>query len=254
MAQLLLPDAHTAVLFYLVSVWVTFLLWSLSESHWFAPQSNVKKKKAGLASAEPWRRFKVNDCREELNWIKWVKCCLCYLFNLVKALWTLKSHLQTIKVFLIFMAFAYPISYPFNPWKCIIDVSSLKCLTRCGQKMSLDEVWVNHHHSFDQLTQTGWEFLDLLFIWFCPDLVLQGLKPMDYNGLSDPYVKLHLLPGASKVSLNSFLWVLSVVRSQCSRLIVAPWPSLTNVPSLVLHVGRTWNDTSTRGSHFQTAV
>ena len=34
---------------------------------------------------------------------------------------------------------------------------------------------------------------------------LQSLKAMDSNGLSDPYVKLHLLPGASKVSWKKWL-------------------------------------------------
>lgn len=34
-------------------------------------------------------------------------------------------------------------------------------------------------------------------------LCLQGLKAMDSNGLADPYVKLHLLPGASKVIASS---------------------------------------------------
>uniref|UniRef100_A0A3Q3WTQ0 Uncharacterized protein n=1 Tax=Mola mola TaxID=94237 RepID=A0A3Q3WTQ0_MOLML len=34
----------------------------------------------------------------------------------------------------------------------------------------------------------------------CSILKAKGLKPMDSNGLADPYVKLHLLPGASKQS------------------------------------------------------
>ncbi|TFK14058.1 protein LZIC [Platysternon megacephalum] len=33
----------------------------------------------------------------------------------------------------------------------------------------------------------------------CTLIKAKGLKPMDSNGLADPYVKLHLLPGASKV-------------------------------------------------------
>ncbi|XP_016880716.1 double C2-like domain-containing protein beta isoform X2 [Homo sapiens] len=34
----------------------------------------------------------------------------------------------------------------------------------------------------------------------CTITKAKGLKPMDHNGLADPYVKLHLLPGASKAN------------------------------------------------------
>ncbi|KAJ7984466.1 hypothetical protein DPEC_G00355120 [Dallia pectoralis] len=34
----------------------------------------------------------------------------------------------------------------------------------------------------------------------CTVIKAKGLKPMDFNGLADPYVKLHLLPGACKAN------------------------------------------------------
>ncbi|XP_039620788.1 double C2-like domain-containing protein alpha isoform X1 [Polypterus senegalus] len=34
----------------------------------------------------------------------------------------------------------------------------------------------------------------------CTIIKAKGLKPMDFNGLADPYVKLHLLPGACKAN------------------------------------------------------
>ena len=46
--------------------------------------------------------------------------------------------------------------------------------------------------------------LTMFFLCAVPNnksvVFVQGLKAMDSNGLSDPYVKLHLLPGAHKVS------------------------------------------------------
>ncbi|KAJ8414169.1 hypothetical protein AAFF_G00050390 [Aldrovandia affinis] len=57
----------------------------------------------------------------------------------------------------------------------------------------------------DDSTALGTLEFDLLYeratsSLHCTVLRAKGLKPMDFNGLADPYVKLHLLPGACKAN------------------------------------------------------
>ncbi|XP_061823784.1 double C2-like domain-containing protein alpha [Nerophis lumbriciformis] len=57
----------------------------------------------------------------------------------------------------------------------------------------------------DDNTSLGTLAFDLLYdraksSLHCTVLKAKGLKPMDFNGLADPYVKLHLLPGACKAN------------------------------------------------------
>ncbi|XP_058536557.1 double C2-like domain-containing protein alpha isoform X1 [Ochotona princeps] len=57
----------------------------------------------------------------------------------------------------------------------------------------------------DDATSLGTLEFDLLYdqascTLHCSILRAKGLKPMDFNGLADPYVKLHLLPGACKAN------------------------------------------------------
>uniref|UniRef100_A0A6I8PES6 Double C2 domain alpha n=1 Tax=Ornithorhynchus anatinus TaxID=9258 RepID=A0A6I8PES6_ORNAN len=63
---------------------------------------------------------------------------------------------------------------------------------------------VDSYDSDDTTTLGTLEF-DLLYdqascTLHCSILRAKGLKPMDFNGLADPYVKLHLLPGACKAN------------------------------------------------------
>ncbi|CDQ89986.1 unnamed protein product [Oncorhynchus mykiss] len=65
-----------------------------------------------------------------------------------------------------------------------------------------EEEDANSYDSDEATTLGGLEF-SLLYeqennSLHCSILKAKGLKPMDSNGLADPYVKLHLLPGASK--------------------------------------------------------
>ncbi|XP_072799007.1 double C2-like domain-containing protein alpha isoform X3 [Vicugna pacos] len=61
------------------------------------------------------------------------------------------------------------------------------------------------NYDSDDTTALGTLEFDLLYdqascTLHCSILRAKGLKPMDFNGLADPYVKLHLLPGACKAN------------------------------------------------------
>ncbi|XP_044223662.1 rabphilin-3A-like isoform X2 [Thunnus albacares] len=75
-------------------------------------------------------------------------------------------------------------------------------LARQQPPPAAEEEEVNDYDSDEATTLGSLEF-SLLYeqesnSLHCSILKAKGLKPMDSNGLADPYVKLHLLPGASK--------------------------------------------------------
>ncbi len=66
-----------------------------------------------------------------------------------------------------------------------------------------------------------------VFVLLCVCLCPQGLKAMDSNGLADPYVKLHLLPGASKVTAT-FSHAHSMFNSCCTHSTSCDSPTRTH--------------------------
>ncbi|KAK7169911.1 hypothetical protein R3I94_000220 [Phoxinus phoxinus] len=68
---------------------------------------------------------------------------------------------------------------------------------------SMDDEEEANSYDSDEATTLGALEFTLLFdqgnsSLHCNIIKAKGLKPMDSNGLADPYIKLHLLPGASK--------------------------------------------------------
>uniref|UniRef100_A0A3B3ZU51 C2 domain-containing protein n=1 Tax=Periophthalmus magnuspinnatus TaxID=409849 RepID=A0A3B3ZU51_9GOBI len=88
---------------------------------------------------------------------------------------------------------------------CLSPAPSLLPPRGSSLNSSVDTSVEMHSSDSDDCTALGTLEFDLLYEQFssqlhCTVLRAKGLKPMDFNGLADPYVKLHLLPGACKAN------------------------------------------------------
>uniref|UniRef100_A0A669PKH9 Rab effector Noc2 n=2 Tax=Phasianidae TaxID=9005 RepID=A0A669PKH9_PHACC len=82
-------------------------------------------------------------------------------------------------------------------------ITPLKSSSRAGEVPS--QPWQSEAAVLEAGTALGTLDFSLLYdqennALHCTINKAKGLKPMDHNGLADPYVKLHLLPGASKAN------------------------------------------------------
>lgn len=100
---------------------------------------------------------------------------------------------------------------PFSPAPCLLSpMGSGRMFGPCAAGLGSGRASLNssvemQSSDSDDCTALGTLEFELLYEQgssqlHCTVLRAKGLKPMDFNGLSDPYVKLHLLPGACKAN------------------------------------------------------
>ncbi|XP_066578010.1 double C2-like domain-containing protein alpha [Amia ocellicauda] len=94
---------------------------------------------------------------------------------------------------------------PSSPGGLLLSPGATSLADRQSMLGSLDTSVEIDSYDSDDTTSLGTLEFDLLYerdtsSLHCTVLRAKGLKPMDFNGLADPYVKLHLLPGACKAN------------------------------------------------------
>ncbi|XP_033924289.1 rabphilin-3A [Melopsittacus undulatus] len=91
------------------------------------------------------------------------------------------------------------------PASSIPQASAIQPVSAASQRQPPQEEEEEDANSYDSDEGTTLGALEFSLLYdqensslHCTLIKAKGLKPMDSNGLADPYVKLHLLPGASK--------------------------------------------------------